>query len=208
MSQSLPKRRTRLAGGQIPSFSFGLVKRNPNKQTEFNQSQGTEMKHSTVIRSALAAMALTTASLAHATDWSLKALEECGAQISGTFSTDNAGLVTSTNLVLTGGSCSSAGGIIYDSSAGAVITAYSRFRFAVTSSSIDGSPNNQDVLWFEFGKPLNPAGRSARGFNSLAYHKGGAFGGLTSQRTDRYADPIFIAGYAVPVSGTDSESAP
>ena len=163
------------------------------------------MQYSTVIRSTLAAIALTAASVAHATDWSLHGLEGCGGQISGTFSTNSAGLVTSTDLLLLGGSCSvPTGGIRYDSSAANIITAISPTYFLVTSSSVGGNLDLSDNLLLEFANPLDQAGAAA-GYNSLVYHDGGAFGGLTSERVDRYADTIFIAGYAVQMAAAVPE---
>lgn len=163
------------------------------------------MKHSNVIRSALAAIALIGASLAHATDWSLNVLEGCGGQISGTFSTDSEGRVTSANLQLTGGSCSvPEGGIRYDSSADNPITVISSKYFAISSSTIGGQADRSDALYLQFEKPLN----KATGYNSLVYRRGGPFGGLTTTRIDRYADLIFVAGYAVPVRGAEAATAP
>lgn len=164
------------------------------------------MKYPIVIRTALTALALTTVSVAHATDWSLNVLEGCGGQISGTFSTDSAGLVTSTNLQLLGGSCSvPASGIQYDSSVANILTAISPTYFHVTSSSQAGVPNPlSDNLFLEFANPLNAAG-AALGYNSLVYHDGGPFGGLSSERVDRFADPIFIAGYASAITAAVPE---
>lgn len=179
-----------------------------SESTDRSQSiyRGTDMQYSTVIRSALIAMAMATTSVAQATDWSLRALEGCGGQISGTFSTDSAGLLTSANLLLLGGGCSvPESGIRYDSSAGEIINVYSPSYFRVTSSSVGGAPDFSDNLSLEFANPLTEAG-AALGYNSLVYHDGGPFGGLTTTRIDRYADLILVAGYATPISAVPEPS--
>ena len=127
--------------------------------------------------------ALLAGTTAHATTWTLSGVADAtGGAITGTFTTDGSGLLTSWDIVESGSSISALN-VTYSSVSQPLGSSY------VTSTHFDlsDSPGNNN-LYLVFSAPLTSAGP----LTILPTVMPTGYAGATSVLFDTYADPIYI----------------